>query len=309
VARGSNASHVLRFAALGFVLILTLGAGGSETSGSGSTGSNVGCGAVAYEGPPTESVPSLVAPPRSCKPEFTGEAGTVEKVFRALLDAYERKDVDAVLARYATIAATRDELLAFVNAYSVRLYRINAIVVHGDSATVDYEDAIVGRNLNSVVTTLLGQLDVWTKENGSWKFVSDVSSTPGIPKGMATVTVTLRDDAPSIVSRLPKTEFALLVKNIGAAKGLYILGIPAHLDVGAFIPKLDTIGAERQANVAVPFPKGIREMGATPDISANGLGTMVFSGRLPKGRYLLVTRGASEAATRPPPQVAVFTVN
>ena len=52
---------------------------------------------------------------------------------------------------------------------------------------------------------------------------------------------------------------------------------------------IDAIGTERQSNTAASeFPDGIVEMGATADIPAHGKGTMVFSGRLPTGRYLLV---------------------
>jgi hypothetical protein len=257
----------------------------------------------------------LVAPPRSYKPVFIGEAAAVEEAFRARLDAFERKDVSAVFATQTKTGSSRAQVLGFMNTYRIRLYRINAITVVGNTATIAYENAIVGRNLKSdATTTLLGQHDVWTKQHGRWKFVSDVSSAPGIPQDLTAVTVTLRDHAPTIVpAQLPKTDFAFLVKNTGAAaKGLFILGIPADLKVSAFLPVIGAIGTERETNTAASeFPDGIIEMGATADIPAHKDSTMVFSGRLPDGRYLLVSRAAQDAPDTklPPKEYADFTVN
>ena len=68
------------------------------------------------------------------------------------------------------------------------------------------------------------------------------------------------------------------------------------------------IGEERDQNIAAPFPDGILEMGATADVPANGIGTMVFNARLPKGRYLLLSRTAGDARTLLPNEYAAFTV-
>ncbi len=58
--------------------------------------------------------------------------------------------------------------------------------------------------------------------------LSDVASSPGIPRDLTPVTVILRDHAPIIVpAPLPASDFAFLLKNTGAeAKGVFILGIP-----------------------------------------------------------------------------------
>jgi hypothetical protein len=214
----------------------------------------------------------------------------VARAFRALLDAYARKDLAGVIALKA--APSMEQELGFMNTYSIRLYRITAIAVNGNTATIDYEDAIVGRNLRSRVTTLLAHHDVWTNQSGGWKAASQVASAPGIPEGLASVTATLRDAAPIMMpARLPKAEFAFLLRNTGAAaKGVFILGIPGHLDVSAVISLVTAVGNVRQASpVAAPLPDGILEMGATPEIPAHGNGTMVFNARLPKGRYLLLS--------------------
>jgi hypothetical protein len=232
----------------------------------------------------------LVAPPRSYRPVFTGEAAAVEKAFRALLNAYARKDIAGVIALKA--APSREQELAFMNTFSIRPYRINAIAVNGNTATIDHEDAIVGRNLRSRVTTLLAHHDVWTKENDAWKAAFQVASAPGIPEGLASVTATLRDAAPIIMpAALPKADFAFLLRNTGAAgKGVFILGIPGHLDISAVISLVTAVGNVRQTSpVAAPLPDGILEMGATAEIPAHGNGTMVFNARLPKGRYLLLS--------------------
>ena len=196
MVRGLNGSHVVRFGALGFVLVLIVGAYGSDANRAGSTDSKAVSATVAAPGPPTGTTP-LAAPPRSYKPVFTGEAAVVKKAFFALLDAYDRKDITAVLA-LKTVPSRADQL-AFMNTYSIRLYRITAIAVNGATATIDYEDAIVARDLKTYVTTLLRQHDVWTKQDAGWKEASDVASTPGIPQGLASVTVTLRDGAPIVV--------------------------------------------------------------------------------------------------------------
>jgi hypothetical protein len=240
---------------------------------------------------------------------FTGEAAKVERAFRASLDAYERKDANAVLAlesakRLATPSGSPEAVSSFADAYRIILYRINKIVVTGGRATLDYEDAIVGRNLQSNVTTLLGQHDVWVKEGNGWVNESGRASTPGIPSDVATVKATLSDGAPiTIPNPLPTTDFAFLLKNTGdEAKGLFILGVPADLDAPAFI--------QRQATVSTPgFADGIQEMGATLDIPAHANGTMVFSGQLPQGRYLLLTTSThGEDRTMLTAEYADFTV-
>ena len=73
-----------------------------------------------------------------------------------------------------------------------------------------------------------------------------------------------------------------------------------------------TIGDERTANAAASeLPDGILEMGTTADVDAHKDGTMVFSARLAKGRYLLVSRaGGNTAESRcsSPERTAEFTV-
>jgi hypothetical protein len=304
---GMTASHVLRSVGLGLALILTVAACGASTNPSAS-GNSIGVPATSpYGGPPSGSVPQ--APPRAYQPVFTGGAVGVEAAFRARLDAFERKDATTAIALSAT-KPKRADVLAFMNSYSVRLYRITAITVKGNNATIDYEDAIVARDLKSNVTTLLAQHDVWTRQVGGWKQVSDHASTPGIPTDLAAVTVTLRDHAPIMVpAPLPETDFAFVLKNTGRfAKGVFILGIPAGLDVPAFLPTVAAIGKKRDANIPAPFPDGVLEMGAAADTPAHGIGTMVFTARLPTGRYLLVSRTAGDNPSLLPKEYAVFTV-
>ena len=232
------------------------------------------------------------APRRSFKPVFTGEAAQVEKAFRSNLDAFARKDLDAAMAmavKSDELVGTREGLLNFMNTYRIVLYRINNIVVTGDTAAIDYENAIVGRTLKSDITTLLAQHDVWQKQLGAWKFVSDVSSMPGIPGDLPSVKVTLRDGAQTVVaSPLPSGEFAFSLSNTGtAAKGVFILGIPSDLDVPSYIQLFKS--ADR-----LPLPDRVLELGGIPDMAPAGKGAMVFSGALPKGRYLLLSRAKGE---------------
>jgi hypothetical protein len=245
------------------------------------------------QGPPTGTLKPLVAPPRSAKPVFTGEAARVERAFRARVSAFDHQDVAGALAltsKAPPSSATADDLRSFMENYRVRLFRINAIAVDGNTATIDYENAIVGRNLRSTVNTLLAQHEVWTREDGGWKNVTDVSSAPGIPSDLATVDVTLRDGAATSVGPLPSRSFAFKIANDGAAaKGVFILGIPRDQDLATLIPVMQQIGDARSSGGAAQFPDGVQELGATPDVPANGDGTMVFNRRLPKGRYLLVS--------------------
>ena len=284
----------MRSLTMGFALIMTLGACGSTTSASST--------------PSGTTLPPLKAPPTSYRPVFTGDAGVVEKAFRANVAAYSRKDADAALA-LTTQPQTRAAILAFMNTYSFRLHRILTISVKGTKATIDYEYAIVGRNLKLNVTTLLQARNVWTWVNGGWKDAGGTVAAPGIPLDLPSVKVTLPDAAPIMVpDPLPRTEFAFLLKNTGSvAKGVFILGIPARLDVATLIPTISQIGDARANNVAAQLPHGVLEMGATADVPAHAKGTMVFSGRLPRGRYLLVSR-TSEGKLLPN-EYAVFTVN
>ena len=68
---------------------------------------------------------------------------------------------------------------------------------------------------------------MWVKESGAWKFVSDVSSSAGIPEDLKAVAITLRDGRQvEVPVPLPAGEFAFSVKNAGTAtKGLFLLGV------------------------------------------------------------------------------------
>jgi hypothetical protein len=306
VAAHRHGSRRRRLAVSICAALLVLGTAGFHAPGAEAASASGGRVQRDTSGPPTGTAP-VAAPPRSYKPVFTGEAAVVQRAFLDLLAAYRRDDVDAVLAR--KIVQSRHDELAFMKNYSIRLFRITSIAVKGNTATVDYEDSIVARNLTTYVTTLLSQHDTWTKQNGRWKEQSEVASTPGIPRDLASATLTLRDDAPiAITTPLPRGNFAFVVENTGAiAKGLFILGIPTKLDVATFIPLVEQVGTERDSNLAAPFPHGVLEMGATPDVPANGAGTMVFNARLPSGRYLLLAREADHGSLLEK-EYAVFTV-
>jgi hypothetical protein len=254
-------------------------------------------GPPSEDGPPTGTLKPLVSPPRSFKPVFTGEAARVERAFRARVSAFDHQDVVAALATFSRTAPLpkADDLRSFMHNYLVRLFRINAIGVQGDSATIDYENAIVGRNLRAPVNTLLAQHEVWTREDGTWKGVSDVATAPGIPADVATVSVTLRDGRAPEVGPRPNRDFAFKITNTGAApKGVFILGIPRHIDAASLLPVVARVGDARAAGSSAPFPRGVLELGATPDVAAQSVGTMVFSDRLPKGRYLLLARAGGD---------------
>ena len=229
--------------------------------------------------------------PRTAKPVFTGESAAVEKAFRGNLDALERKDLDSAIGFQSKAAqkdGTRSGMADFMDSYRILLYRITNIEVNGQRAAVYYEDAIVGRNLKSDVTTILAQHDEWVKEDGAWKFVSDVSSAPGIPKDLAVVAITLRDSRQIVVAGpLPKGEFAFSVKNAGAdTRGLFILGLPADLDVPGLLKDMESGKA---------LPDNVLEMGAISDIPAGNIAAMVFNRALPTGRYLLISRRVADA--------------
>jgi hypothetical protein len=263
---------------------------------------------TSLRGTPALTLPGLVAPPRSLRAVFTGEAAQVETAFRALLDAYNRKDIAAIRAAQAKPGTTA-ELRSFVNSYRIRLFRINDISLYGNQATIDYENAIVGRNVKpGATTTLLGQQDLWTKQGGHWKEASDRAFTPGIPQDLKTVTLTLRDGAPTVVpAGLPDADFAFLLKNTGRKpKGAFILGVPADLPVARAAAVVAAVGAAR-GTAGTEFPDGIVEMGATADVAGHRNGTMVFSRRLPPGRYLLFSRAAGDGDVLPN-EVGDFTV-
>lgn len=294
-------------------MVLIVGACGSpsqETSNNGDAASP----STATQGPPSGTLPPLVAPPRSVEPVFSGEAAEVEKAFADLVDAFDRGDVSAAMALYRNIGPSlRDDLNAFMGNFRVIFFRINTIDVEGDTATVEYENAIVGRDLKSQVNTLLEQRDIWTKDDGNWKWVSGESSAPGIPEDLEAVTVTLADDAQiSVPTPLPSADFAFLLENTGTVtKGVFIVGVPDDLDISALIPILTKVRDSRSGGVAVRLPDGVLELGATPDVPAEQDGTMVFNGRLPAGRYVLFSRTSSDGDDAPtllPNEYAEFTI-
>ena len=300
-------SRVLGLSTFGCILILAVGGCSSSTDHASSNGAP---SSTTARGTPALTVPGLVAPPRSRKAVFTGRAAEVERAFRARLAAYDRKDVDYAIATQATKSGTRQGIVEFMNTYQIRLFRITRIDVHGDEATIDYEDAIVGRNLKpAAITTLLAQQDRWTEQDGRWKTASDRAFSPGIPEDLTSVMLALRDHAPIVIPRLPTSDFAFLLKNTGAApKGVFIVRIRPSAKVSEVIAAIKAVGDERGSDAAgVPFPDGIVEMGATPDVPARRTGTMVFSGRLPAGRYLLLSRAENNGELLPK-EYAVFTV-
>ena len=312
----STIPRLLRWVALGGTLRIVAGAcssgGSSSALGSASSAESE---QVTLSAPVDATVPAVLAtqaavngggsPPagtialrRDAKPVFTGEAADVEKAFRANLDAYQRKDVDIALGNISKEGqqkrpTSRADLADFMDSFRIVLYRVTNIAVDGTRATVDYENAIVGRNLKSDVTTLLAQHDVWVKEGGTWKFLSDVSSSPGIPEDLKAVPITMRDGRQITVPvPLPKGEFAISVTNAGAAtKGLFILGIPADRDVPSLLKE---IGSSDR------MPDHVLEMGAISDIAAGSTGAMVFSGALHTGRYVLVARSTEDEYHRTP---------
>jgi hypothetical protein len=314
MAAGVRRPQIARSVVLVPALVVIVAACSSTTVRASSSDGAAATPTSAFSGPPTGTLPPLVAPPRSYKPVFSGEAAVVDQAFHDRLDAFDRHDIDAVLASSARPdPSLRDDVTAFMDTYRAPLYRINAIKVDGNDATIDYENSIVGRNLQSKVRTLLGQHEVWTKVDGHWKSVSDQSVTPGIPEGMRSVTVTLPDGGPvNVPASLADTDFAFRLKNIGSAtKGLFILGIPDDADVGALIPAIAKVGDDRANHIPTPMPDGVLEMGATPDVAAHQDGTMVFNDRLPKGRYLLMARAASngdQPGDLLPNEYAAFTV-
>lgn len=212
------------------------------------------------------------------------------------MDAFARGDVAAVLSRTRDGTTTSTDVQRFVDNYDVRLFRILGVAVHGDRATVDYEDAIVGRDVDAGVTTLLHQHEVWRRSAGDWLWTSDVATAPGIPDDVSTVTVTLREGQPIIVpSDLPGGEFAFLVENTaGRSRGLFLLGVPADLDLPSFLPAVEAVTTKRGEGLPSPFPAGVLELGATPAIAPGSRGTITFSGRLPAGRYLILATDGPE---------------
>ena len=111
-----------------------------------------------------------------------------------------------------------------------------------------------------------------------------------------------RHDAQTVVaSPLPSGEFAFALSNPGmAAKGVFILGIPSDLDVPSYIQLF-------MAGDRLPLPDKVLEMGGIPDLAPGGKGAMVFSGALPKGRYLLLSRAKGEGDVLPK-EYAEFTI-
>jgi hypothetical protein len=255
------------------------------------------------------TLPGLVAPPRSRTVTFTGVRKDVETAFRARLADFERKDVEEAYASEVKHSLSKAQLRSFMNSYRVRLFRINDIFVNGTDATVHYENAIVGRNVNrDAATTLLGQRDIWSKVDGRWKLLSDTALMPGIPSDLKSVTVALRDNAPiAVPAPLPATDFAFLLKNTGRApKGVFILRVPADLPLATVVKAVGAIGALR-ATAGTGFPYGIVEMGATADVAGQRTGTMVFNRHLPKGKYVLMSRAGNDGALLPG-ETAAFTV-
>ncbi len=313
VVRGSNHPTLLRSIVLVPMFIMVVG-GCSSTSTDAANNGDAASPSTTMQGPPTGTLPPLVAPPRSAESVFSGEAAEVEKAFTDFVEAFDSGDASAAISLYSDPGPSlRRDLDGFMGNFRVLFYRINAIDVEGNTATIEYENAIVGRDLKSEVNTLLEQRDIWTKDDGSWKWVSGEASAPGIPQDLEAVTVTLADGAPiSVPTPLPSTDFAFLLKNTGTAtKGVFIVGIAADFEIASLIPTLTKVFDERSNEVAVRLPDGILELGSTPDVPANQDGTMVFNGRLPEGRYVLLTRTSSDGDRDPtllPNEFAEFTI-
>ena len=115
-----------------------------------------------------------------------------------------------------------------------------------------------------------------------WKFTVGVASPVGIPADLPSVHIALRDNSQVVIlDPIPTSEFAFTIENGGSAnKGLFLVAIPADLDVPTYL-------AERSKSEVLR--EDVIELGATADIPAHGSGAMVFNIALPTGRYLLLS--------------------
>lgn len=206
------------------------------------------------------------------------DSAAVEAAFLAAIDAWNAKDVDALLASFtdaglmSSFEVTREEATQFLPEF-IGEEQITpgelTIDVSGDSATVEAPEFAFGNILEPSRTTLILQEGVWLLDGEE-----DIAAE--IPDGTTAVDVSLVEyefdfDAGAITDG----NVAFRLTNDGAEDHeMFLAKIPADLDIEA------ALQSEEE-------PEGTEDIGGT-DVAAGESANLVFTEPLAQGRYAVL---------------------
>jgi hypothetical protein len=206
------------------------------------------------------------------------ESAAVEAAFQAAIDAWNGKDVDALLASFtdaglmSVFDTTREEAVQFLPGFigedQITLGELTTDV-SGDSATVEAPEFASGNILDPSRTTLILQEGVWLID-GEEDLLAE------IPGGTTAVDVSLREyefdfDAGAITDG----NVAFRLTNDGAEDHeMFVSKIPEGLDI-------------EQALQSEEEPEGTEDIGGM-GVAAGESANMVFTDPLAAGRYVML---------------------
>jgi hypothetical protein len=208
------------------------------------------------------------------------DVAEIESAVRAVLDAWNDKDVDAWVGLLTDDfiqeefdGATREEALAsaaeFIGEPQQEFIALSDIEVSGDTAT-----AVLDSSMGNVLLRERGTL---VREDDVWR-VDAVESLPvDIPEGTTAVDVSAFEyqfdfDGAAITDG----NIAFEVENIGAEEHfLFLARVPEDLDI-------------EQALQSEEEPEGVEDIGGTDIIGPGETQQLVFTEALAEGRYVML---------------------
>jgi hypothetical protein len=215
----------------------------------------------------------------------TGDAAAVEGVLRAMYDAWNAKDVNALLSHATDAGAVatfgepgqpidevRADLAEFIGEPEVGTQGLTHTQVTGDAATTESAE-VAGQVVENIRYSFI-------REGNSWKLDGKENLDTDIPDGTAAVPVTLTEFAFGVdmeeITAKEADGFAFAVRNDGTQMHeLALAQVPEDFSIDDFFANEGEV------------PGFVFIAAAGPYAPRDG-GNMVFTGPLEPGHYLMI---------------------
>lgn len=155
--------------------------------------------------------------------------------------------------------------------------KIGDITVDGDTATVEAEASSRNREGDAPASIILGIRATFLLEAGVWKIDKEEFTSPDVPAGLTTVHLDAKEFAfafdPSLIT---SGNIAFEMANTGAEQHQIVIEqVPEDFDVEAALRSEDEL-------------EGTTHIGSTPPLEPGETRGIVFTDKLPAGRYVML---------------------
>ena len=223
--------------------------------------------------------------PTPAATQASGEAADVEGVLRTMYDAWNAKDIDALLSHATDAGAVatfgepgqpieevRADLAEFIGEPEVGTQGLTNTQVNGDTASTESAE-VAGQVVENIRYSFV-------RDGNTWKLDGKENLDTDIPDGTAAVPVTLTEFAFGVdmeeITAKAADGFAFAVKNEGAQMHeLALAQVPADFSIDDFFASDGEVPGFVFVAAAGPYETG------------DG-GNMVFTGPLEPGHYLMI---------------------